>query len=257
MSSLCKFGWRVVSAASLALSLAAVPFNAQALSLTTTLPTTNLDANATFSFSSDGQYVLEVMGFAVSGLGNAKQAAGGGLAFDMPITQVSIATSLLPLSLSPVSGQASGSALGIYGETGGLVLANFALDFKRNVLAADLTTAGGTLKNFDIYSFTVSNGLHLSTAGGLSMQMSLDHMMLTTGAQAKFTDALVLPDFAAAILGNIDFGSLAINISPGLRLNVSDKAYLASAVVPETRPVLMMMLGMLGIAVVSRRKQRD
>lgn len=250
MLSSGNFNWRV---ASVSVLVAGASFGAQALSLTTTLPTTNLDANAVFSFSQSAQDAMGLFNIGVSGLGNAKAQAGQAWAFDMPVTQVSLATSLLPFSITPVSGQASGSALGISGSKGGLVLANFSLDFKRNVLMADLTTSLGTSKGFDVYSFNVADGLHVSTSGGLSMQMTLDQMMLTTGAQAKFGQALGLPSFAVSTLSYIDFGTLSIDISPALRFGISDKAFTAS-MVPEGSPVWMMGLGLVGIAAVSRRK---
>lgn len=253
MSSFKKLAW----SATLALGLSVATSGAQATALTLTLPTTNLDADAVFSFNADVYDVMNGMGLYALGLGNSKQtttAAGAGISFNMPVTQVSLATSLLPFYISPVSGKASGSALGIYGDEGGLVLANFSLDFKRNVLSADLTTSKGTVKGFDVYNFHVADNLHVSTSGGLSMKMSLDHMMLTDAAQASFASALALPDFAVAILGNLDFGTLAINIAPGLRFDVSDKAFTTS-MVPEVPPMVMLSLGFLGIAAISRRKQ--
>lgn len=252
MSSFTKFAW----SASVAIGLSAATLGAQATSLTLTLPTTNLDANSVFSFNADVYDVMGAMGVYAVGLGNSKQtttAAGAGISFNMPVTQVSVATSLFPLGISPVSGKATGSALGIYGDDGGLVLANFSLDFKRNVLSADLTTSKGTVKNFDVYSFQVADNLHLSTTGGLSMKMSLEHMMLTSAAQASFASALALPDYAVVILGNLDFGTLAINIAPGLRFDVSDKPFTTS-MVPELSPMVMLSLGFLGIACISRRK---
>ncbi len=239
--------------ASVSIGFVAASLSTSASAITMTLPTTNLDANSVFSFNSDVQDIMSNMGMYVTGLGNSKQTSSTAWSFNMPVTEVALNMNLLPLSLSPVSGKASGSALGIYSEEGGLQLANFALDFKRNVLSADLITTGGTTRNFDVYNFNVAQGLHVSTSGGLSMQMSLTQMKLTSNAQSAFTQALVLPSYAVAILGNLDFGRLDINISPGLRFNVSDKPYTAT-MVPELPTSGMLALGLFGLALTARRK---
>jgi hypothetical protein len=238
--------WAV--AGSLALSAS------MAQAITITLPTTALDAQSVFTFNSNTVDVMGLFGVGVRALGNSRASASNAWAFEMPVTQVVVSASLLPLALTPVSGQTMGSALDIKGAKGELVLANFSLDFQRSMLVADLTTSGGTLKGFDVYSFHVADGLHLSTSGGLSMQMTLDQMMLTTGAQNQFASALKLPSFAKAAMATLDFGTLSIDIAPGLRFGVSDKAYAAS-VVPEAPKPAMLLLGLVGVAWVSRRRQ--
>ena len=237
-----------VLAGSLALSASVAP------AITVTLPTSALDAQSVFTFNSNTVDVMGLFGVGVSALGNTRASASNAWAFEMPVTQVVVSASLLPLALTPVSGQTMGSALDIKGAKGELVLANFALDFQRSMLTADLTTSSGTLKGFDVYSFHVADGLHLSTSGGLSMQMTLDQMMLTTGAQSQFASALKLPTFAKAAMATLDFGTLSIDISPALRTGVSAKAYTAS-MVPEAPHSAMLLLGLLGLAVVSRRRQ--
>lgn len=241
--------------ASASIGFVAASLSTSASAITMTLPTTNLDANSVFSFNSGTQNLMSRMGVYVTGLGNSKQTSPTAWSFEMPVTEVALSMSLLPLKLSPVSGKASGSALGIYSEDGGLQLANFSLDFKRNILSADLTTADGINKNFDVYNFSVSQDLHVSTVGGLSMQMSLTQMKLTSGAQTAFSQALQLPDFVAIALGKLDFGQLDINISPGLRSNVSDKPYAAS-MVPELPSMSMFVLGLLALSVTAQRKMR-
>ncbi len=239
--------------ASISVGMFAASICTPAAALTVTLPTTNIDATSQFSFNSGTQSLMSMMGLNVTALGNSKQSDPSVWSFSMPVTQVSLDIGLF--SLTPVSGKASGSALGITSEDGGLQLANFALDFKRNVLSADLITTSGTTKNFDVYNFNVDQGLHVSTTGGLSMQMALTQMKLTTGAQSAFADALALPDYAVAGLGKLDFGRLDINISPALRFNVSDKPYSAS-MVPEAPTGGMLAIGLVGLAVIARRKMQ-
>lgn len=225
-------------------------FGAQALNLT--IPTTLIDAEAVFSFNTKTSNVMGRMGLDVSALGNTRQLSGQGWNFMMPVTQVTLNASIFPLGLNPVSGFASGSGLLIKSETGALSLANFGLDFKRNVLTADLATAQGTQKAFDVFAFNVSENLHLSTNGGLSMKMNLADMMLTSGAQKQFASALELEAYAVAVLPMLNFGSLSVDISPMLRLGVSDKAL--TAPVPELPPLAMLTLGLGGIVLISRRR---
>ncbi len=231
------------------LGLLTLVATAQAIPLT--LDTTYLDAKSVYTFNSDTASLMEAVGLSASALGNTKAVAGSNWQFMMPVTQVTVNTGLFPLGLTPVSGQASGSGLMIKSETGALTLANFALDFKRNVLMADLGTGSGITKSFDVYSFTVDQGLHLSTANSLSFAMNLTHMTLTSGAQVQFVSALQLDDIAASALPILDFGTLAVSISPALRFGLSNQALVAS--IPEPPSYMTLALGMVGLAWVTRR----
>lgn len=223
---------------------------AQAINIT--LPTTNIDAEAVFSFGEDAANAMSVVGLSVSALGNTRAIAGSDWQFMMPVTEVSLNMSLLPLKLSPISGEASGSGLLIGRTAGSLALSNFSLDFKRNVMMADLSTSRGVMAQYDVFNFGVSEGLHLSTSGGLSMAMNLNNMMLTDGAQLQFASALRLNKIERALLPQLNFGSLQIDIAPSLRFDVSAKPYVAS--VPEVPTLVMMVFGMLGMAFLSRRR---
>jgi hypothetical protein len=247
-----RFGLRSLGGLACAV---AVAMPAQA-GIVTTLPTSALDADAVFSFSSQAITAMKLLDVSASGLGNASAVAGNAWSFNMPVTQVTVSANLLPLSLTPVSGKATGSALGINGPDGSLVLANFALDFQRNMLKADMITSAGTTKAMDLYSFHVAKDLSLSTAGGLSMKMSMDQMYMTATARASFIDALQLPDFTDAVMAKIDFGTMSVDIAPSLRLGLSDKAFLMAPVaVPEAPSMALMLLGLGGLACVSRRRR--
>lgn len=233
---------------SLSVGLGVWALGAQAIPVT--MPTTNLDAEAIYTFQQDTASLMEGMGISAHALGNTRAVNGSAWQFMMPVTQVTLDVGLF--SLKPDSGFASGSGLLIRSEWGALTLANFGLDFKRNVLTADLGTAAGITKTFDVYSFTVDQGLHLSTTGGLSMAMNLSHMTLTSGAQTAFANALQLEEYAVAVLPLMDFGTLDVNISPALRFGVSDQALVAA--IPEPPRFATLGLGLLGLAFVARRR---
>jgi len=234
----------------LGLALGAVAASASAIPLT--IPTTYLDAESIYTFDADTADLMRLMGISVRGLGNTQAVSGSNWQFMMPVTQVTLNASILPLGLTPVSGFASGSGLMIQSEAGALTLANFGLDFKRNVLTADLGTSAGIRKAFDVYSFTVDQGLHVSTTGGLSMAMNLSHMTLTNGAQAQFATALQLDELAVSVLPVLNFGTLDVNISPALRFGLSDQALVAA--IPEPPRFATLGLGLLGLAFVARRR---
>lgn len=242
--------------ASAAIGTVAAIISTQAAAINMTLPTTNIQANAQYTFTSDTQDLMQSMGINVRAMGNSVQTTPGLWSFSMPVTDVSLSISLLPMSITPTAGHASGSALSIYSGKGELQLGNFALDFSRNVLSADLTTAAGTTKNFDVYNFNVAQGLHVSTSGGLSLDMSLIDMRLTSTAQSTFGKTLGLSRFATSMLSEVDFGLLDIHIAPALRFNASDKAFTGS-VVPEPASHALFTLGLLGLTAQIRRKVRQ
>lgn len=226
--------------------------SSSAQAITITLPTTNVDAQAVYSFSEDATSLFQMVGVSVSALGNTRAAGGDGWSFMMPVTEVTLNASIFPIGLSPVAGEASGSGLLIQKGSNQLSLANFTLDFSRNVMLADISSRNGSFTQIDLFDFSVKDKLHLSMNGGLSMAMSLENLTLTSGAQTQFIWGLRLNTFERMALPGLNMGSLAIDISPGLRFNVSDKPLIAA--VPESSTWLMLASGMLGIAFVARRK---
>lgn len=225
------------------------------MALPITLPTTFIDAEATFRFNADAADLMSAMGIGVSALGNSVDD-GSHWNFMMPVTQVSLNVSLFPASIKPISGFASGSGLLIHSEGGALSLANFGLDFKRNVLTADLGTVDGKItKTFDVFNFKVTEDLHVSTKGGLSMKMQLDEMMLTQQAQSAFTWSLALDELAQSALPYLNFGSLSVDINPSLRWGVSSKPLVSP--VPEASGLGMLAAGMLAIGAITRRRMKS
>ncbi len=219
-----------------------------------TMPTTNLDAEAVFSFSEEASSLFQMVGVSASALGTTKAEGTSGWSFMMPVTEVTLNASIFPLGLSPVAGEASGAGLLIQKGTNQLSLANFTLDFSRNVMLADISSRNGNMAQIDLFSFNVKQGLHLSTSGGLSMAMTLENMTMSAAAQTQFIWGLRLNAIERLALPGTDFGSLSIDISPGLRFNVSDKPLVAA--VPELSTWAMLAAGMFGMAFVSRRKLR-
>jgi hypothetical protein len=224
--------------------------SANATSLT--LDTTYLQANAVFSMSDLAGKALAVTSSTVSALGNATDQ--GGLSFNLPVTKVNLSLGiplLLPL-VTPNWGNATGSALEISREGNSIYLANFAIDYSTDQVLADITVNGTTSKSASLYTFDAGK-LSIGLSGlSLTMHQELSNLRLSSTAAESFTDGLDLPSFLVGTLTAIDFGTITIDVKTSLRTGINASAFTVS--VPEAPPFMMMGLGLVGIAVVSRRR---
>ncbi|HET8869015.1 MAG TPA: hypothetical protein VFM48_01090, partial [Aquabacterium sp.] len=110
--------WIVFSVGVSCLTLAS---SAHALSL----PTTFVKADSVFELSELAVDALSAAGSTITPLGNSFAVASSTQAFDLPVTKVDVSIGLFPPSLTPVSGEAMGSALLINRGSRNLALANF------------------------------------------------------------------------------------------------------------------------------------
>lgn len=242
-----------------AVTTLALSTSAQAL----TLDTTFLQANSVFALSQDALDAMSAASTSMSALGNASAAAStmsatGDLlpAFNLPVTKVDVSLGLPPFSplVSPNSGDASGSALAITRGSKSVVLANFVIDYSKDLVLADITANGVTTKNTSLYSFTATDlkiGLNGLT---LNMHQKLSNLMFTDSALTSFTSGLNLSKALATPLKTLDFGTITIDINGALRSPINATPY--TAAVPEAPPAAMLGLGLCGIALVARRKMK-
>lgn len=229
-----------------------------------TLDTTFLAANSVFTLSQDALDAMTVANTSMSALGIASAAAGvksasGDLlpSFNLPVTKVDVSLGLPPFSplVSPNWGDATGSALAITRGTKSVVLANFVIDYSKDLVLADITANGVTTKNTSLYSF-VATDLNIGLNGlTLNMHQQLSNLVFTNTALATFTSGLGLSKVLATPLKTLDFGTITIDINGALRSPVNATPFTAS--VPEAPPALMLGLGLCGIALVARRKMQS
>ena len=195
---------------------AAAPIQANALTLT--IPTNFLNANAIQTFSEFGVKGLNAVDITVKALGNSTEISTAPLAFNLPVTKLSVQ------GLKPSGGGSIGSALGFERLNDEdvlrkLVLANFMIDFKKKLVLADATYNGQTHASTPIYTFNEQSPLAIKYKFPLSITayQVLDKLFLTPEAKVAFTEGLDLPPFAKPILDSTDYGTITIDVKVSLR----------------------------------------
>ena len=206
-----------------AAALTAAAASASAL----TIPTQSIQANSIQSFSEDALTQFALFDITVTPLGNATPANTDGSAFNLPVTSISISS-----SLKIASGAAVGSALElarIYrGNKVGVTLANFKINFETSQVLADVTPIGGTtVAQMPIYTFNVAQKLSLKYTFPLTVTGTevLDKLFLTPEALPVIVKSLALPAFAEPLAKETDFGKITVDVKLGLRKAVSTQPY--------------------------------
>lgn len=202
----------------LAFCAACVIAPAQANALTLTIPTNFLNANAIQTFSDFGMKGLKAVDIAVKPLGNATEISKQPLAYNLPVTKLTIE------GIKPVGGGSIGSAL-LFERLNDddvlrkLVLANFMIDFKKKIVLADATYNGQTRASTPIYTFNEQTPLAIKYKFPLSITayQVLDKLFLTPEAKVAFTEGLDLPGFAKPILDQTDYGTITIDVKVSIR----------------------------------------
>lgn len=206
-----------------AATFATVAASASAL----TLPTESLQANSVQAFSEKALTQNKLLGIEVTPLGNATATATTG-AYNLPVTSISVNS-----SLKVTSGAAVGSALEISRLNDdlvkvGITLANFKINFETHQVLADVTPFGGvTVPQQAVYTFNEATPLNLKYKFPLTITGTqlLDKLFLTPAGIAALTSALELPEFAPDLLVKTDFGTINIDVKVGTRKAVSTKPY--------------------------------
>ena len=249
---------KTVQALRLATLGAVLASSSTAWALTTTLPTSALNANGTLTFSADAVNVLNTVNVNRTALGTTTAVGTTGSVFVLPVTSATTAISIWPPSITATSGTAMGSAIGFdRGPGNSLIFGNARLDLSAGKVYADVWQ-NGVKSYLNIFDFHVAQGLTLSLNGGLNLKEKLDHLTLTTDGVNAFTSALHVPNALKGFLASIDdFGSIDINISPTLRTplgSVSGKAYNPPPV-PEPATYVLTTLGLIAAAVCAARRR--
>lgn len=232
--------------------------SASALSLDTTF----LQATSTLQFSASAYNATNLLNISFSSLGNTYQNGSvttNGVSvptFVLPVTNADVSIGW-NLKISPNSGDATGSGLLLTRGYAQLGLANFSIDYTTDKVYADVL-AGGKSTNMAVYSFTELTDLNIGLKGlSLTMNQTLGTLKLTNEAANTFASVLGIDDVFKGVMLGLDFGTITIDINTGLRKPVSDNPLTAAVMVPETSTYVMMAMGLVGIASVSRRKYQQ
>jgi hypothetical protein len=253
------YSYSVKAAGAVALSVCALTANAL------TLDTSGLQANAVFSLSPLAVDLMFAANTVMTGLGTtgalAPTVTSDGYVlpnFNLPINKVDVSLGLPPFSplVSPNYGDTTGAALQITRGSRSVTLANFVVDYSKDLVLADITANGITTKGTSLYSFDATDlkiGLNGLT---LNMHQQLSNLVFTSSALATFASGLKLGSALLAPLQTLDFGTITIDINGALRTPINATPFTVAAAVPEIPSTAMMVFGLLGMAVVSRRKQQ-
>lgn len=228
-----------------------------------TLDMRALQANSVFSVSQEALDAMFAADTAIASLGTASTLGstdGQASSFNLPITKVDVSLGLPPFSplVDPNMGMTSGAALQISRGSRSITLANFVVDYSKDLVLADITANGVTTYGSSLYSFD-STDLKIGLNGlTLNMHQTLSNLVFTSSALNTFTSGLKLSSALANPLKTLDFGTITIDINAGLRSPIDATPFkVATAIVPELPSTAMMLLGLMGMAAVSRRKLKN
>lgn len=234
-----------------ALMLGGLVMVGSASAATVTLNTAGKKATATLVLSADAKTKASQAGVSFGAGGNATGSTA--TSFVLPITKSVVNVGWT--SVTPVSGEAIGSALLASKGTKSLALANFKIDYATDKISGDFISNGQT-SSIELFSFKEQTPRTIKLSGlSLTMNQTLNNLKLTSNATSSLTSALGSSG-AMSSLAAADFGTLTIDVSTLSRKAVSTKPYTASMMVPEASTYAMMALGLAGIGFVARRKAR-
>ena len=146
--------------------------------------------------------------------------------YNFPITKADVSLSW-DLKATPNTGLTNRSALRFTNEFGDVVLANFDVDFKGQVLYCDLidTVAGTTAKRIPLYTFIKTQPDSTSLKGFVLNQTGqLGKLVFTKEAADRLAAGLNIDDVLRSTLEVIDWGKIDIKVTSYKRSpKVNDK----------------------------------
>lgn len=212
---------RALVKTSIAAALAAVAVASHATTIT--LDTTLLQANSTLTLSQAALDALSLTATTVTPGGYATSLGNNSAGlpqYNVPVTSLSVDISLFPLSLTlPSAAQAQGSKLTFTDtkNSKAVSFANLTINFRNDTIYGDFSSAAGTTKQLDLFSFTVTQPLQFNLNGGISLTESMGNMFMTSDAVKAFQTGLSLPHAVTAILPTVNFGTIDAKIVPWFR----------------------------------------
>lgn len=153
--------------------------------------------------------------------------------FNMPVTKAKISIGW-DLKITANSGESSRSALFIKRGTNSLVLANFSIDFDKEIVYADVIRNGVTTSKVQIYTFDVVEPQKISFKNlVLNQSVKIGNLLFTEEAQTALGDGLNLPVSLRAALAAIDFGQISVLVTSYKRTPKANATPFTAADIPS------------------------
>lgn len=218
---------------------------AGAASAAITLDTTGLKSDAVLQFSPAATSASSGAKIVFSALGNATQLADVDVydpdieenvtvsRFNMPVTKAKISIGW-DLKITANSGESSRSALFIKRGINTIVLANFAIDFDKEIVYADVIKNGVTTSKVQIYTFDVVEPQKISFKNlVLNQSVKIGNLLFTADAQTILGDGLNLSAPLRAALASINFGDISVLVTSYKRTPKANATPFTAADVPN------------------------
>lgn len=153
--------------------------------------------------------------------------------FNMPVTKATISIGW-DLKITANNGQSSRSVLQLKRGTVNVVLANFFVDFDKEIVYADVFTNGKLTKSKStVYTFDVVEPQKISFKNlVLNQSVKIGNLRLTQEAQDTLGDGLVIAPVLRPQLANLDFGTISILVTSYKRTPKANATPFTAADIP-------------------------
>ena len=155
--------------------------------------------------------------------------------YNMPVTKATVSIGW-DLKITANSGQSSRSALQLKRGYVNVVLANFSIDFDKEIVYADVFTDGKLTKTkATIYDFDVVEPQKISFKNlVLNQSVKIGKLKLTQEAQNLLGDGLYIEDILRPQLAALDFGTISILVTSYKRTPKANATPFTAADIPAS-----------------------
>lgn len=190
-----------------------------------TLDTTGLKADATLQFSTVATNAAAAAKVTYGPLGNTveldpvtiydaeSEADVTVQRFAMPVTKAKVSIGW-DLKITANSGESSRSALNIKRGTRTTVLANFSIDFDKQIVYADAFVNGANSGKIEVYTFDVVEPQKISFKNlVLNQSVKIGNLKFTQSTSDLLGNGLGLPAILQAQLAALDYGTISVLVT--------------------------------------------
>ena len=208
-----------------------------------TLDTSGLQADATLKFSVPAIAATNLISVEFGALGNTvflgktQETEGTAVqqvpSFRLPVTKATVSIGW-DLKITANSGESSRSALALTVPNAKVVLANFAIDFDKKIVYADVIINGVTAKKSPIYTFveTVPQAISFKNLV-LNQSVTLGNLKFTEASAKQVGDGLLVPEGLQGVLKQIDYGTIKVLVTSYKRTPKTNATPFTAADIPK------------------------